>query len=506
MTTKGSVILVGAGPGDPELLTLAGRDALAQAEVVLYDNLIGDGVLRFAAPGAELVPVGKNKGRHPVPQEEINQLLLDKALAGKRVVRLKGGDPYLFGRGAEELELLTEHGIPFRVIPGITSALAAPAYAGIPVTHRRFASSLHILTGHGKEGEAPRIPYHELARLGGTLVFLMGLSAVEEICAGLVREGMAADTPAAAVEKGTRSDQRRVVSTLASLPDAVRRVEFASPTILVVGDVCTLAKRLDWTARLPLWGKRIVCVSSETTASRLADLLRGQGATVEECAAITRSPITQPDGFWRSVCGYDWIVLTSPYGAELFFGGMRDAGVDVRELHTCRFAAVGKRTAEILRINGIIADYVPERYSAADLGEGLRARINPNDAIMLFRAKDGDPDLARNLREACAKLDDIAAYTTTPSPMLANGGADRESRTPVDAFTFTSASSVTAFAGANNDKDWSGVPVFCIGEASAVALRAMNIEPLVSAEATLEAVAECVAGYFSTSSRETPWI
>ena len=246
MAETGSVILVGAGPGDPGLLTLAGKAAIESADVVLYDRLVSAEILSLMPAAAMKVNVGKNKGQHPVSQDEIKQLILRYAREGKTVVRLKGGDPYLFGRGAEELEAVAREGIPFRVIPGVTSALAVPAYAGIPVTHREYASSLHIMTGHGKEGSHPDIPYAELVRLKGTLVFLMGLSEVGSICGNLILAGLSADTPAALIENGTRSSQRRILATLAALPGQAEAAAIVSPALLVVGKVCELAPVLDW--------------------------------------------------------------------------------------------------------------------------------------------------------------------------------------------------------------------------------------------------------------------
>ncbi|MCD8351472.1 MAG: uroporphyrinogen-III C-methyltransferase [Planctomycetaceae bacterium] len=502
MTQVGSVVLVGAGPGDPQLLTLAGRDALAGADVVFHDRLIGPEVMDFISPTAERIAVGKNKGDHPVPQSEINRLLLERALAGKRVVRLKGGDPYLFGRGAEELELLVQHNIPFRVIPGITSAIAAPAYAGIPVTHRNFSSSLHILTGHGKDGTAPAIPYRELASLGGTLVFLMGLSAAREICGGLVEAGLSPDTPAAAVEKGTRPDGRRVVSTLAQLPNAVTMENFASPTILVVGEVCSLADDFDWTTRLPLWGKRIVCVCSETSMSRLGALLRQDGATVTDCPAIVRTPLAQTPAFWDGVADHGWVVLTSPFGAALFFDGLREHGVDLRRFAGCRFAAVGTRTGAVLRANGIISDFTPDSYNGADLATGLIGLMREGERVLLFRARDGDPALAKRLREAGAAVDDVAAYSTGPVAEATRSAAERFRDGLVDAITFTSASGVNAFADALDGIPWQSTPSFCIGDVTAAALRARGGSPIVSVAASLDAVADRVVSYFIQSKPE----
>jgi uroporphyrinogen III methyltransferase/synthase len=250
VTETGCVILVGAGPGDPGLLTLAGKAAIGSADVVLYDRLVGDEILALIPVSAVKINVGKHKGRHLIPQDEIIRIILRHAREGKRVARLKGGDPYLFGRGAEELAPIVKEGIPFRVIPGVSSALAVPAYAGIPVTHREYASSLHILTGHGKEGSLPNIPYLELAKLKGTLVFLMCLSAIGKICGGLISAGLAADTAAALIENGTCRNQRRLLATIATLPELAAVAAISSPALLVIGEVCKLAPAFDWNAPL----------------------------------------------------------------------------------------------------------------------------------------------------------------------------------------------------------------------------------------------------------------
>ena len=258
----GSVILVGAGPGDPGLLTLKGRRALEEAQVVVYDALVGAPILALMPEGAEKIDVGKRAARHTVPQEGINQILLDKALEGKRVVRLKGGDPFLFGRGGEELELLEERGVPFEVVPGVTSAIAVPAYGGIPVTHRDFTSSLHIITGHARAGKPLDIDFEALVRTGGTLVFLMGVTSLSAICAGLVAAGMDPDTPASIVERGTTPMQRRVDATAATLAEKAAAERVGAPAISVFGSVCALGERFDWFDRLPLKGRRVVVTSS----------------------------------------------------------------------------------------------------------------------------------------------------------------------------------------------------------------------------------------------------
>lgn len=482
-TEKGRVTLVGAGPGDPGLMTLAGKAALERADVILYDRLLGQEVLAMMPEAAIKIDVGKNKGDHPVPQEEINRIIADYALAGKNVVRLKGGDPYLFGRGAEELDHVAELGIPFRVVPGVTSAIAAPAYAGIPVTHRNFSSSLHILTGHGKRGSPPDIPYEQLARLRGTLVFLMGLSAGEEICGNLIAAGMSPATPAAVVENGTRDDQRRLVTTLADLPRLAAEGGFTSPALLVVGAVCGLADHYDWKSRLPLWGKRIVVASSRSTGGRLAAGLRELGCAVDEYAGIAMSTARQPESLWRDIGRYVWIVFTSPFGAETFFKGMKQAGVDVRKTAGEKFAVVGARTELVLKERGIFTDLMPPEYNGKTLAALLADVASPDERVLLFRARDGGRDLPDALSAKGIPFDDVIAYHTVKNP------PDLEIRERVEsggyaAAAFTSASSVEALSWC----DLTGLKAYCIGDMTAEAARKRSMEVVVSRKASIDSM------------------
>lgn len=488
----GFVTLVGAGPGDPGLLTLAGREAILAADVVLFDRLVGDGILALIPKSAERVDVGKCKGSHPVPQEEINRLLCEYASRGLRVVRLKGGDPYVFGRGAEELDGLVGQGIPFRVVPGVTSAVAAPAYAGIPVTHRDFSSSLHIITGHGKEGRKPDIPYAELARLKGTLVFLMGTGMLPELCRGLTDAGMPADTPAALVENGTRPDQRRLVATLG---DIVRRAEeegIAPPAVFIVGAVCGLAARYDWTEQLPLRGRKILAVCREETAGRLAAALRGYGCAVDEWAAIETEAIRQPDEFWDGLSGFDWIVFTSPFGAETFFEQLRARKQDARAVAHMRFAVAGRRTAEVLEGYGIVADYVPGEFSSRALGDGF-----PGDNALLFRARDASGELPDRLRTRGLSFREVVAYETRPRPLDAG-----VRMADYDAAAFTSASAVGAFAAAvrvHFPAEESGrVRAFCIGDATASAASRLGMRVFTSPVADIPGMAGFIAEQMKT--------
>ncbi len=485
---SGFVTLVGAGPGDAGLLTLAGRDAIADADVVLFDRLVGEGILAMIPPGAERVDVGKRKGDHPVPQDEINRLLVEEAKLGKRVVRLKGGDPYLFGRGAEELEGLIREGIPFRVVPGVTSALAVPAYAGIPLTHRRHASTVHILSGHAGEGRSTGIPCRELARVGGTLVFLMGVSGLEAIVSGLVREGMPPATPAALVENGTNAGQRRLTATVGDIAQKAREAGIASPAVLVVGEVCRLAEEYDWTRFLPLWGKRILAASSRAAAGRLAEKLRRLGAGVDEFAAVTLEPVRQPDAFWPTLSGCQWLTFTSAFGVETFFAQLREAGRDVRDVAHSRFAVVGARTAEELSRCGIRADFVPGEYNSAALARGLAALMRPGERAILFRARDGSAELPSILRDGGIAVDDVAAYDTRRN-VLPPEAMERLRAGRYDAATFTSASCVEAFARQLPAATLGQVRAVCIGAVTAAKAVSFGMQAETSPEATLESMA-----------------
>lgn len=490
MANKGEVILVGAGPGDAGLLTLAGKAALEKADVVLHDRLAAPGILAMIPATALMIDVGKNKGNHPTPQEEINRLILEYAQQGKVVVRLKGGDPYLFGRGAEELARVGAAGIPFRVIPGVTSAIAAPAHAGVPVTHRDHSSSLHILTGHAKNGGAPAIPYPELARLGGTLVFLMSLSALRDICAGLTGAGMPGETAAALIENGTRSNQRRLTADLATLPDRAAEREFSSPALLVVGKVCALGDAYDWTSRLPLWGKNLLVVSSHSTAGRLACALREYGAEIDEFHGIRMEPLPLPQSFWQELGRYRWLVFTSHFGAETFLNGLLENDIDVRTLADAKIAVVGGRTGEPFRRRGIIPDLLPPHADGKELGRELGERAGAGEEILLFRAEAGNPDLVPALLDRNLAVNEISAYRTIknlPHPaVIAKMRAGEYA-----ALTFTSASAVDAFAEAL-DGNIPGTRTFCIGDMTAAAASRHGLRPETAPRPDLAAMAEMI--------------
>lgn len=353
-------------------MTWKGKMALEQADVVVYDRLVSPAILDLIPPGARRINVGKEAACHPVPQEQINEILLEQARAGHRVVRLKGGDPFVFGRGGEELELLARRGVDFEEIPGVTSAIAAPAYAGIPVTHRDYASSLHIITGHARAGKDLEINFPALVQAGGTLVFLMGVGALPRITAGLLEAGMDGTTPAALVENGTLPVQRRCVATLATLVQKAADMEIRSPAVIVVGEVCTLSDGFCWLERAPPRaadsGHR-----PRDRAGALSQKLRALGAEVWEYPCIETVPLVPCPAMETALNNlkeYEWLVFTSPAGVEAFGNQMRTLGWDGRNLAGIRLAALGPGTARALSALGLRADYLPAVYDAAHLGQG----------------------------------------------------------------------------------------------------------------------------------------
>lgn len=492
---SGNVILMGAGPGDPGLLTVKGREALAQAEVVVYDRLISPAILAMIPEGAEAIDVGKRAARHTVPQREINQILLRKAQEGKHVVRLKGGDPFVFGRGGEELEILAENGIDFQVIPGVTSAVAAAAYAGIPVTHRDCCSSLHVVTGHRREGTALDIHFRALVQGGGTLVFLMGVGALPEIVSGLLEAGMDPDTPAAMVERGTTPRQRRCTAALRDLPDRAADMGFVSPSTIIVGPVCALADKFDWFDRLPLKGRRILVTRPRERAGTLAEKLRALGADVTEypcIATVPLDPCPELEEALGSLSRYEWLAFTSPAGVETVWRCLGRLGRDARAFGTIKLAAIGGGTAKALEGHGLSADLVPEVYDARHLGMALAGAAKAR--VLILRAQEGSPALTEALSGAGVSYDDIAVYRTIyQNPRWA------ELRRALDAgelayVTFTSASTVKGFVSTvGADADFGKIVGLCIGEQTAGEAEKHGIPVQVAEKATVDALVALAA-------------
>jgi uroporphyrinogen III methyltransferase / synthase len=435
-----TVYLVGAGPGDPGLLTVRGAQLLGQADVVVYDRLAPPALLDLAPPGAQLVAAGKAPGQVELTQDQINATLVEHGAAGRTVVRLKGGDPFVLGRGGEEAEVLRAAGIPFEVVPGITSAIAAPAYAGIPVTHRGRSTHVTVVTGHEDPGKGHAdVDWDALGRAGGTLVILMGAGRIGDIAKRLVHGGRAADTPVAAVRNGTRPDQHTVRATLATIATA----DVQAPAAIVVGDVAALD--LAWFETRPLFGRSVVVTRAREQASELRSRLEAIGAEVLEMPAIAIEPV---EFALPPLHRYAWLVFTSANGVEAFFSrGLAPAGLDARALHGLRIAAIGPGTADALTVRGVTADLVPERFVAESLLEGFPAPGAPGERVLVARAERARDVLPRGLQDKGHEVDVLAVYRTVPvEPDAAM--VERARRGDVDAITFTSSSTVENFCAA----------------------------------------------------------
>ena len=485
---SGVVHLVGAGPGDPGLLTARALELIAAADVILYDRLIPVTALDGARADAELIYVGK-EGRGPqMPQEQIERLLVEHGRAGRRVVRLKGGDPFVFGRGGEEALMLRAAGIAFEVVPGVTSGVAAPAYAGIPVTHRERASAVALITGH-EDPEKPEsaIDWPALAAFPGTLVFYMGVKQLPAIASRLIAGGRQADQPAAVIERGTLPGQRTVVATLATIAERAAEAGIRPPSITLVGDVAALREEgIRWLEQRPLYGKTVAVTRAREQASGLAARLRDLGAEVVETPAIKIVPLDPPldrEDFARPLDdppGYDLVCLTSLNGVRLFFERLADAGLDARALHGARVAAIGPATARALRAHGVVADILPGRAVAESLVEALGEQ--PVRRALVARAKVARDVLPDELRARGAAVDVLELYETVAEPLSEERLAAIRA---ADYVTFTSASTVTSLLsalGGDGPAALDGARLASIGPITSDALRAHNLEPALEAD------------------------
>jgi uroporphyrinogen III methyltransferase / synthase len=469
-----TVYLVGAGPGDPGLLTARALELIARAEVIVYDRLIPDSALDGARPDARLVYAGKEGGGPSMPQAEIERLLVEHGSAGRLVVRLKGGDPFVFGRGGEEAEALRAADIDFEIVPGVTAGVAASAYAGIPVTHRDSASAVAFLTGHEDPSKPESaLDWEALARFPGTLVVYMGVRQLGAIAERLLAGGRSADEPAAVVQRGTLPGQRTVVATLATIADAAAQAGLRAPAITIVGPVAALRERLAWFERRPLTGVTVAVTRARAQASGLAASLRELGARVLETPAIRIAPL--PVDLPR-LGDYDLICLTSPNGVRILFERMAEDGVDARALAGARVAAIGPGTARALRERGVIADVVPERFVAEGLVEALDGV--PVRRVLIARAAQARDVLPDALRERGADVDVLALYETVAEPL---DDATREAVTTTDYITFTSSSTVEYFLTALGAPPPEAARLISIGPVTSQALRDHGLHPHVQA-------------------------
>lgn len=444
---KGMVYLVGAGPGDEDLLTRKGLRLLREADVVVYDNLASSSLLNEVRDDAELIYAGKRSSNHHLKQYETNELLVKLALAGKNVVRLKGGDPYIFGRGGEEGQELREAGIDFEVVPGISSSYSVPAYCGIPVTHRDFASSFHVITGHegNHKNGVSVLNYETLAKEEGTLIFLMGLKNLPNIVASLMENGKDPATPVGVLQEGTTARQRVATGTLADIVEVVKREGIKTPAITVVGDVVGLRQVLDWYGHKPLSGKSVLVTGTTSMVERLSPILKEEGAEAISFSLIRTERMRLPelDVALKEIDKYNWIVFTSANGVECFFEEMQEIRKDIRDLAHVRFAVIGDGTRKALEAHGIFCDFIPTAYSSQDMAEAMIPHIGKDENVLLLRAEEANRVLPDALEEAGISHTCISLYHTVTDERK----ADELNRLikMVDYVTFASSSAVRAF-------------------------------------------------------------
>ncbi len=442
------VSLVGAGPGDPALITIGGAARLAEADVVVYDRLANPVLLEHARADAERIYAGKGPNRHALTQEQINALLVEHGLAGKRVVRLKGGDPFVFGRGGEEAEALAAAGVPFEIIPGVTSAIAAPAYAGIPVTHRALASSFAVVTAHEDPAkDAPTIDWAKLAASVDTLVFLMGVERLPQIAARLVEHGRAASTPVAVIEWGTLPRQRVVSGTLETIVATARDAGVGAPAVTVVGEVARLREGLRWFDTRPLFGKRVIVTRTRDQASELSRVLAAQGAepvelpTIEIVQSYDARAVASAVADLRT-SAYGWVIFTSDNAITEFLHHMRAAGLDTRAFGRARIAVVGPGTERALASHGLRADAAPTEYVAEGLLEMLSSRVMRGQRVLLPRAEGARPLIVKALESRGARVDDLTLYRAAVPTTPDAEGLRRLRAGEIDVITFASSSAV----------------------------------------------------------------
>ncbi len=500
---KGKVYIIGAGPGDPGLITLRGAECIEQADVVVYDYLANEEFLRRARKDARLIYVGKKGGDHTLPQGEINRILADEALKGLTVARLKGGDPFIFGRGGEEAEVLHEAGIPFEVVPGVTSAIAVPAFAGIPLTHRGYTSTVAFVTGHeDPTKEKSDIDWAALAGIG-TLVFLMGVKNLANIARNLVEGGKAPETPAALIRWGTTPGQQTLTGTLADIAARAKKQAFKPPSILVVGEVVALRPKLDWFEARPLFGKGIVVTRPEEQAGEFARLLAAEGAQAILFPTIRIAPPASWDGVDRALDGldgYDWIVFTSANGVKHFFARLRDRGGDIRDLKGVRICTIGPATAAAVGAMGIRVDLVPDEYISEGVVRAFEAVDLKGRRVLLPRAAEARDVIPEGLAKKGAAVDIVTAYRTVRSKSRKEELQALLDAGRVDVVTFTSPSTVVNFRKImGNERLPEKVRIACIGPVTAAAAKKQGYAVDVYQETfTIPGMVKALIEYFSS--------
>ena len=505
---KGTVYLVGAGPGDPGLLTIKAKECIESADVVVYDHLANRVFLDYANERAELIYVGKKGGFHTMGQQEINRIICEKAKMGMDVVRLKGGDPFIFGRGGEEAQELVRAGISFEVIPGVTSAIAVPAYAGIPLTHRDYTATVAFITGHEDPSkERSNIDWKKLATGVGTLVFLMGMGRLSEIARELIRNGKAPETPAAVIHMGTVAGQRTAVGRLTDIAHIAEREGMKPPGIFVVGDIVGLRSELNWFEKKVLFGKRIVVTRAREQAS---DFLKGLRQLGAECVQFPTIQIIPPES-WddldraiQSIETYDWLIFTSVNGVKYFFQRLDGVGKDSRNLKGIKVGAIGPKTAEAVHEEGIRPDLVPHEYRAEAVVEAFKRKDVESLNILLPRAAEARELLPEELRKLGARVDVVDAYRTIFPDMKSDRVKEMFQKREIHMVTFTSSSTVKNFikmfeAERSRFSEWmKEVSVACIGPITAQTAEEEGLKvSLMPKEYTIKALTDAIAAYYS---------
>jgi len=505
MMKKGMVSLVGAGPGNAGLITVRGLELLQQADVVVYDRLVDDGLLAHARRDAELIYVGKSSGDHTIEQAEINRILVAKAKEGKSVVRLKGGDPFVLGRGGEEAEALVENHIPFEVVPGVTSAVAVPAYAGIPVTHRSMASSFAVVTGHedpSKDGSS--VEWSKLVSSVDTLVCLMGMGHLENIVAELIRGGKSPDTQVALIQHGTTPRQRTVVGTLAMIVERAERAGLKPPVVIVVGDVVALRERLAWFDNRPLFGKRVLVTRARSQASVLSRMLAERGAEAVELPVIEACDLmdtTELDSAVSSLRDYQWVLFTSVNGVDAFWQRMRAMGRDARWFEKIKIGAIGPATTERLQDIGLYPDYISQEFTSESMLQGLAELGVAGCRILLPRSDIAPRELIEGLIKLGADPFEVTAYITSESGDSSSSAKQMLVNGEIDVITFTSSSTVTNLVKRidGNINVINRAKIACIGPmtASAGAKAGLRVDIMVQ-EHTIPGLVSAIELYFKS--------
>ena len=512
-TTPGTVFLVGAGPGDPGLITVKGLDKIRKADVIVFDYLAGSKLVEEARPDAELIYVGKKGKNHAVEQIDINRILIDKAKAGKTVVRLKGGDPYVFGRGGEEAEEIGAAGVPFEVVPGISSAVAAPVYAGIPVTHRDHASMVTFVTGHEDPGkQESAIDWKVLAANPGTLVFLMGVKNLDNIATSLIKAGKPPHTPAALVRWGTTPQQVVLVSTIKDLPAEAKAKGIKAPAVLVVGSVATLHKKLGWFEKKPLFGKRILITRGREQSKRMADKIAEQGG---EPVLFPTIRIQSPDDFGAiddaiaRIGTFDWVIFTSVNGVEHFFKRFFKLKEDIREMAGPRLGAIGPVTAAAVRALGLKVDLVAKEFVAEGVLDLLSDSEVRGKRFLIPRAEKARDVLPRGITEMGGEVEVVTVYKTglpadADIEIIRRMLEDKE----LDAITFTSSSTVTHLVEMLKGSDLpalvDGIALASIGPVTSSTLRECGLQVRIEAdEYTIDGLVKALSDYFGSMMRRS---